>query len=52
MCHNQWKSWIKHCVISPAVMSLLVQNNAQKLWSIVCRDFNINYLSVRLGFMI
>ena len=48
MCYDQWKSWIKHLVISPAVMSLLVQ----KLLPIVCWDFDINYLSVRLGFMI
>ena len=52
MSYDLWKSWIKHLVFSPTVMSLLVQNNAQKLWSIVSLDSDINYLSVRLGCMI
>ena len=52
MCYDQWKSCIKHLVISPAVMSLLVQNNTQKLWSMMCLGSDIDYLSVRLGFMI
>ena len=52
MCYDLWKSWIEHVVISPAIMSPLVQNNAQKLWPIVCQDSDINFLSAWLEFTI